>query len=649
MIIYKLYKETLTISAHRQKVDDKKIDFYSFDQQTAKITVQIKSPGDGKAFEAVQDVLIALERGGKKAVHNMTVEDYNENLVSFVLPDNIISQSGSFLCGIYLDYGNNKSLDVGYFRINLKQSLIDKDLPAMEQFYVQSFEELKDDIIQRSSDLQAIIDGIDTDVADKLQTLDDLAEDYAQKAADLEATYAPRLTEVTAQLAQTEEQIESTGTLAGFSNESKFLINSDVKDNKVYMTIVDDDARKEVWSVLKPISEEFGVPITVAAPVDDVQTKNTPEERLTKEQLLYLQNELGWEISGHSYTHQELRIMTEREIDWELRQSRYVLESWGLNIKNFVAPYGTNDSETVRRVASRYYNCSASVSKAINKKPISNHYLNRFPLGSFGSASELTLETYKAKLDEAIENNGWVIYMTHVWHTPEHTAQQTQYLRELIQYAKSKGVEIVNLQDGFEAMGNYLETEGVFSIGHDGNMRGLKGVSDVLTNLDRSQTSESPPTEYKRQHTINDITHAKKGSYPDIGILHTFVPPVYDGGTYDWSYQLLYGYSQGIFYRRSNASATGWDSWLNLLDGVPKKQTVATTLPTIPANGAATLTIPAIFSGTTYTLSPSNLYDEILWSVARKGGSSLTVRLLNTSESSLPSRQVEWYVSSIGY
>lgn len=205
MIIYKLYKESLSITAHRQRVDDKKIDFYSFDQQTAKIIVQIKSPGDGKTLEAVQDVLIALERGGKKAVHNMTVEDYNENLVSFVLPDNIISQSGSFLCGIYLDYGNNKSLDVGYFRINLKQSLIDKDLPAMEQFYVQSFEELKDDIIQRSSDLKSIIDGIDTDVADKLQTLDDLAEDYAQKAADLEATYAPRLTEVTAQLAQTKQ------------------------------------------------------------------------------------------------------------------------------------------------------------------------------------------------------------------------------------------------------------------------------------------------------------------------------------------------------------------------------------------------------------------------------------------------------------
>lgn len=203
MIIYKLYKESLSITAHRQRVDDKKIDFYSFDQQTAKIIVQIKSTGDGKALEAVQDVLIALERGGKKAVHNMTVEDYNENLVSFVLPDNIISQSGSFLCGIYLDYGNNKSLDVGYFRINLKQSLIDKDLPAMEQFYVQSFEELKGDIIQRSSDLQAIIDGIDTDVSDKLKMLDDLVDDYAQKAEELESTYAPNLTDVIRRLGDT--------------------------------------------------------------------------------------------------------------------------------------------------------------------------------------------------------------------------------------------------------------------------------------------------------------------------------------------------------------------------------------------------------------------------------------------------------------
>jgi hypothetical protein len=267
MIIYKLYKETLSISAHRQRVDDKKIDFYSYDQQTAKITVQIKSPGDGKTLEAVQDVLIALERGGKKAVHNMTVEDYDENLVSFVLPDNIISQSGSFLCGIYLDYGNNKSLDVGYFRINLKQSLIDKDLPAMEQFYVQSFEELKDDIIQRSSDLKAIIDGIDTDVADKLQTLDDLAEDYAQKAADLEATYAPRLTEVTAELAQTKQQKVGGGVKASLEDldanvlgaieggeGTSFNLLSIPQDNSVTTQKLEDTLRNDL---VKPIQNKI--------------------------------------------------------------------------------------------------------------------------------------------------------------------------------------------------------------------------------------------------------------------------------------------------------------------------------------------------------------------------------------------------------
>ncbi len=252
--------------------------------------------------------------------------------------------------------------------------------------------------------------------------------------------------------------------------------------NKAYMTIVDDDGYTNVWTQLKPLSESLGVPFVLAIISSSVEQSNG----LTKEQLVELQNLHGWEIASHSHTHANLRVLSKAEIEYELSESKRVLESYGLNIHNFVAPYGSNDDERVRKISSRYYNCGVRVGDGINYKPITNQYVKRVALGAHAGENN-TLSYYKSQVDEAKANNGWLIWMTHVGN-PTHDATQQQHLNDVILYAQSLGIEIVTLQEGFEAMGNKLEVEGGVTITNDGEIYNSKlegNLWDVISDISK--------------------------------------------------------------------------------------------------------------------------------------------------------------------
>src|SRR5690606_15572398 len=109
------------------------------------------------------------------------------------------------------------------------------------------------------------------------------------------------------------------------------------------------------------------------------------------------------------------------ELEHELGESKRVLTSWGLDVKNFVAPYGSNDAVSVRKIQAKYYNSGYTAGGGVVVKPIKNHLMTRVPLGSYTPVGQNTLDFYKSKVDEAIAKNGWVIFMSHVWH-PDHDA-----------------------------------------------------------------------------------------------------------------------------------------------------------------------------------------------------------------------------------
>ncbi len=216
------------------------------------------------------------------------------------------------------------------------------------------------------------------------------------------------------------------------------------------VTFVCDDCHEADFEKLCSVSEKYGVAFTSA---------RFALSGLKNGLALYLQDTMGWEFASHTYSHTPLATLeTEAEIENELKQAREYMASIGLKCDTLIYPEGSND-ERVRRIAKKYFKCAATTNtgdtlKGINTGVIPSFYLKRYPLGSFNSND--VIETHKARVDEAIANNGWLIFMLHPANSA-HTDEKTAMLCELIEYIQSKGVEIKTLRDGYEDFKNAIE------------------------------------------------------------------------------------------------------------------------------------------------------------------------------------------------
>jgi peptidoglycan/xylan/chitin deacetylase (PgdA/CDA1 family) len=230
---------------------------------------------------------------------------------------------------------------------------------------------------------------------------------------------------------------------------------------KAVVCFVCDDGHKTDWTILKPIFELKNIPATVAI----VAGEDALQSRMLQEQVLYLQNALGWEVASHAYTHANLRALNESQLVYELLGSKTYLLSCGYNVKNFVAPYGSNDNEVVCEEIARYYNCGVSIggmakgaNVQINVPPIKKYRLARVAMGSYfdypnnGFSKTSSLKYYKSKVDRVRAVSGLLLFMLHSNHR-DFDATQQQHLSDLIDYIQAKGLPIVTLQQAIEAIG----------------------------------------------------------------------------------------------------------------------------------------------------------------------------------------------------
>lgn len=317
---------------------------------------------------------------------------------------------------------------------------------------------------------------------------------------------------------------------------------------KTYMTIIDDDGNSEVWTILKAISEEKGIPFTISLHAGS---------ELTQDQVLYLQNTLNFEVASHGLNHVDLTTLTGAALITEVESSKNAHISKGYNCQNMVYPYGGNNLE-VRNTVSKYFNCAARTSTAdINNFGLDSFQIDRIALGSFTAVGEDTYAFYKSKLDEAIAANGWAVYMTHCWDAGFDATQQ-QHLKDLIDYALANGVEIVTLQTGYEVFGNQLQ----FKTGFDQNVKIAKDGTIYSDQFRYNFTSVLLPDALQSAYQDQCVTVAEYSiavaqahGLPTGGILETYT----FGSSADYVYQLFYPYNSNHYYkRRWLVASTAW-------------------------------------------------------------------------------------------
>lgn len=317
------------------------------------------------------------------------------------------------------------------------------------------------------------------------------------------------LGEVAALKAETEQQFETTEQQLSQMTQN-ITFHSGIR--KPLVTFIDDDGVSPVYTRLLPLFRSKGIVGNAAV----ITGKIGVSGYITASQLREMYD-AGWEMLGHTYSHNpNLSIYPDdADLDYELGAGcKTILENLGFKVNGFVYPQGVSDVR-IRSFTRKYYTYSFG-DTGVNKGDFINSMnIKRVPLGSFTPVGQNTLEYYKSQVDDAIANNGWIVFMTHVSATYEGMDEtQWQHISDLIDYIKSQNVDIVTTSEGYKYFGNKifvgdLETD-YFIANEKGTFRSRRDGSTLVKKITKESKlpSDGLATFEKNSITVMDAGNA---------------------------------------------------------------------------------------------------------------------------------------------
>lgn len=350
---------------------------------------------------------------------------------------------------------------------------------------------------------------------------------------------------------------QSIQTQNGMLSVSGTRINdSEASKKKAVFAIVDDDCRKEAYTVLKPILEERNIKGTFACVTSQIGDKNRLTESQMREMIVN-----GHEFISHTHTHRDLQTLTKEELHEEFLRSKEILQSLGQQANHLAYPYGSFNKFVVE-VAQEYFDSAMVTDSWLNQSPVKTYAIGRIGIGAWGNRS---WDIIKSRIDRTIEVGGLGVIMTHVG---DNTNSDNELIEQTIDYILSQGYEIMTYSEAFDIIKNPMEF-GEFNeanrqfelvIGSDGTFGG--NYSAVYSPPANTYTNGSPLREFKKNTlTINvvETSHAQGLPNNTGGTLIT-----YNFGSSDnYAFQIYEVVSSNeMFFRRHGNN--GWGEWLSV-------------------------------------------------------------------------------------
>lgn len=148
----------------------------------------------------------------------------------------------------------------------------------------------------------------------------------------------------------------------------------------------------------------------------------------------------GWEISSHSYDHSGVTVSSVSDMkDW--------LDSNGFPNSGFCAP-GHAWSHAMVNIVKNYHPYYSATylnpsDVGISTEPLDLYYMKRFPLDNVVSISEV-----QAVLDDAVQNNRWVIFYGHpIGNTPGGWEQSLALLQATFDEVVARGIPVKTVRE----------------------------------------------------------------------------------------------------------------------------------------------------------------------------------------------------------
>lgn len=221
------------------------------------------------------------------------------------------------------------------------------------------------------------------------------------------------------------------------------------------ISFIDDDGNKAFLTRLKPIYDEkgikSGIAVMSASPGVGARAMDWGEIR-------GLQAE-GHEILSHLVTHVDLNTLGMSEIDKQLKDSKRTLELNGLRVESMVYPYGRRGvNRLALSLVAKYYRAGFRTNDSrvgLQYSPLEDFRIVRFDTMKTSVEANPSLEQLKAVVDNIEAANDWGVFTTHAAFAGN-TPEQQQVLSDLIDYIRSKNIEIMVPREALNIHGSKL-------------------------------------------------------------------------------------------------------------------------------------------------------------------------------------------------
>lgn len=409
-------------------------------------------------------------------------------------------------------------------------------------------------------------------------------------------TLNEKINGLSSQLEQNMNKInEQFNTMA--SNVGNSQIKNGARSKQVFVTFTDDDCNEEVYTILKPLLDSKGVKASLAIPTGVIGTEGFMNESQIKE----LYNE-GYDFMWHGHNLINFTQVSKSQLQQEYDASVKKFKEWGFKPMDSVAyPQGAT-TPWIRNWSTKYFKCGVDVWRGwVNKVPYPQFELSRIPFGEsnlegmkkvLGSPYDTnTLEFYKFVVDKAIAEGRWLIFMTHAWYDTFNSTQQ-QYLLDIIDYIKSKNIEIVTIKEGIERTGNIVTVgdhtphdltneRPYFSLGSNGEVD--SNMIDTIISPPNRWTSSHQPWEFAQNKIVKNLityTETQQRSYPEnkYGTLITDTTCTMSS-SYEQIYENIRQYyivnkNGNVYYRNCLTDKSKWSQWHRLnISKIPTRDT----------------------------------------------------------------------------
>ena len=209
-----------------------------------------------------------------------------------------------------------------------------------------------------------------------------------------------------------------------------------------------DDGLLSAYTLAAPIMKEYGFKGTayIYTQPQNEQEPGYYEEFMSWDQVVSLQNNFGWEIGSHGYTHSDLTQMTFEQAKSELDRSKADLINHNINVKSFASPYGSVNQSILNYVAT-IFDSHRSAWNLANTLPIDKYYLKARPV-----LPDTDPATVKSWIDSAKANNEWLILYFHSLTSgapqPANDDYNVNNFRQILDYIKTSNLPVMTNTQG---------------------------------------------------------------------------------------------------------------------------------------------------------------------------------------------------------